>query len=125
MPDLRKAALLALAFALGTYAVGWWAVPVLGAVWGLVGSGSGRAGRTAALAAALGWAILLLWAGFQGPVLPLAGKLGQIFGVPGAVILLLTIAFPAVVGGSVGSLVAALRVSRDGEGESGTGNGER
>lgn len=92
--------LLALAFALATAVLGWWAVPVLGAVWGWVDWRSGRVALTAAAAAGVGWAMLLLWTAAQGPVAELAGKVGAVMSLPGWALILLTLVFAVILAGS-------------------------
>ncbi len=109
MPDLRRTAILALAFALATYAVGWWSVPVLGAVWGVVTPGGGRAGRTAALAAAAGWVLLLGWIGVRGPVLAVADVVGRILALPAPVLIAVTLLLPAALAGSAATLAGGWR----------------
>ena len=62
MNDTSRASLrivlLAIAFALGTWILGWWAVPLLGAAWGLLRRGTPRF-ATAFIAAALAGGALL------------------------------------------------------------------
>lgn len=93
--------LLAFAFALATAAFGWWTVPLLGVAWPMIaGPAASRAAATAALAAALGWLLLLVWAAAQGPVGPVASKVGGAMGMPGIMLVLVTLAFPALLAGT-------------------------
>jgi len=93
--------LLAFAFALATAAFGWWTVPLLGVAWPLIaGPAASRAAATAALAAALGWLLLLVWAAAQGPVGLLDAKVGGAMDMPGVVLVFVTLAFPALVAGT-------------------------
>jgi len=98
------------ALAVATAFLGWWSVPLLGGLWGLF-----RSPRSAALeagsAAAAAWAALLGFTALQGPVWYLAGTLGGIFRLPGPVVLLLTLVYPAVLAGAAAALVAALRAA--------------
>ena len=93
-PVAVRLVLLTAACIAGTAALGWWAVPVIGAAWGLVGRGTARPILTVATAALLAWAVLLIWSALSGPVASLAATLGAIAGVPGAVFVILTLALP-------------------------------
>jgi len=97
------------AIALGTAVLGWWAVPVVAAVWGLatpVGKGTWRC---AALAGSGAWALLLLFTATQGPVGELASKVGAVFALPGFAFVLITLLFPAVMAASAAELAGVLR----------------
>ena len=102
-------ALLALAFALATTTLGWWTVPVLGGVWGVVAAPWERPGRVAALAAGLAWAVLLVWGMLTAPSLLLAGKVGGVMGVPGAVLIAATVALPVVLAGTAAYFIAMVK----------------
>ncbi len=99
------------ALTVGNVLLGWWAVPVLGAVWG-AGAG-GRPGTVplAATAGAAAWALLFLWTAVVGPLDRMAEVLGRIFGVPGPITLLLALAFAALLAGSAAGAAAAVRRS--------------
>jgi hypothetical protein len=94
--SLARLILLAAAFALATAAIGWWTVPVVAALWGVMGGTLRRVSLTSALAAALGWGILLAWGAMRGPVAELAGKLGGVMQLPPFVLVAATIVFPAL-----------------------------
>jgi len=100
---------LTAAMLLGTIGLGWWTVPLLGAAWGASGPINRRLATSAALAGALAWALLLAGSAFGGPVGQLAGTLGGIFRLPGFIVILLTLLFPALLAGSAAALAAALR----------------
>ena len=106
--------LLALAFALGTFWFGWWAVPLLAALWGILtrGEASGAA-VAAALGALVAWATLLLWSAIRGPVSELAAALTGVMGVPAAALVVLTLLFPAALAWSASTVAqaAAARLS--------------
>ena len=106
-----KVVLFAELFAVATYALGWWTVPVLAAAWALA-SGHAKVARTAALCAALGWATLLILDVVKGPVDTMATRLGGVMGVPPFVLLLLTLIFPALLAWSAAALVSTLRGMR-------------
>lgn len=101
-----------------TIVLGWWSVPVLGGIWGIFRALPGRAALEAGLAAMLAWAALLVMTALEGPVWYLAGTLGGIFQLPGPLMLLLTIVFPAVLAAAAAALLAvaagALRSHREG-----------
>ena len=104
---LVKPLLLALAMGVGTWTLGWWAVPVIGAAWGLLQRGAARRGREAALAAAVAWAALLALDASAGALPRVATMLGGIFRMPGAVLLLVTLAFAATLAGTAAYVVGA------------------
>ena len=99
---------LVAAFVAGTAFVGWWAVPIVGAVYGLVAT-DGMPWLLTSLAASTAWALLLLLAAAtQGPVLELAGVVSGVFGLPGFAFIVLTLSFAALLAGSAGELAAVL-----------------
>jgi hypothetical protein len=104
-------AVLLVAFVLGTTFVAWWTVPVVAGVWGVVTAYDQKPWRSAAIAAAAAWALLLALSGARGPLLELARVLGGIFGLPGFAVVLLALVFPALLAWSASGLVSALRVT--------------
>jgi len=100
--------LLVILIALGTVIVGWWTVPVIAAVYGLVFPEKKHWLGTA-LAGLVAWGVLLDITWFQGPVLELAGKVGGVFSLPAPAFIALTLIFPALLAGSAGELTAAVR----------------
>ncbi|MBI4501489.1 MAG: hypothetical protein HY700_10040 [Gemmatimonadetes bacterium] len=102
--------LLTIAFVLVTHVFGWWAVPLLGAIWGLVGKDTVRPAIMAGVAAASAWALLLGWSGLVGPVGTLAAQLGALAAVPGVLFVGLTLVVPFLLAGSAAAatfLIAA------------------
>ena len=98
---------LVVVFGLGTVLLGWWTVPLAAAAWGvIVGRGAWGGAAAAALTA---WAILLIDKALAGPLTLLAGKLAGIFGLPGLVMFVLTLAFPAVVAAAAAETASVLR----------------
>ena len=104
MGRIARALLLAEAFAVATYGIGWWSVPIIAAAWALFSSDAKRA-RFAALCAAGGWATLLLLDAARGPVAAMASRLGGVIGVPSVVLLLVTLLFPALLAWSGAALM--------------------
>ena len=95
MRALLALLLLAAAFALGTWILGWWAVPLLGAAWGVMQRGRPRF-ATAFAAAALAWTLLLAWNAAGGAMGGLVTTLGGIFMMPGAALLAVTVLYGAL-----------------------------
>jgi len=99
--------MLVAAFALATF-FGWWGVPVLAAAWGWVARSQRAAPREAALAAALGWAALLVWDALRGPLAALASRLGATMQVPPAALILVTLLLAAALAWSAATLAGQL-----------------
>ena len=100
---------LVLAMAVGTALAGWWAVPVVAAVWLGLSPTTGSPVRRAMIGAALGWALLLGWTALQGPIGPLARRVGGLIWLPGWGLVLVTLLFPAALGGLVAVVIRAGR----------------
>jgi len=100
--------LLALAFAGGTYVIGWWALPLVGAVWGFIVR-ERWIGVRAGAAAAAGWGLLLAWTALTGPLAELAAKAAEIMGFSPAVWFTVTLVFAALAAGATAGLVSSLR----------------
>ena len=100
--------------AAGTRLLGWWTVPVLGALAPLVAAATGgepwapRHGRSvargAALAAVLGWAALLVWAGTGPQFETVTGLVRTLLKVPWPAVALLTLLLPALLAWSAAAL---------------------
>jgi hypothetical protein len=101
--------IVAAAMAALTWLVGWWAVPVVAA---FVGSvlyvRDGMAWRMA-LAAAMAWTLLLLVNAASGRLGVAATTLGGVLRVPGVVLVLITLAFPALLAWSAATVAVAVR----------------
>lgn len=95
MSKLVRYVLLAEAFAVATFGLGWWAVPIIAAAWGFFSTDPARV-RNVALAAALGWATLLILDAVRGPVSAMGTQLGAVMGLPPVVLYLVTLVFPAL-----------------------------
>ncbi len=92
-----QVAILSVAFALATVVLGWWAVPVLAGVWGVVARVDERPAVVAALGAGLGWILLLVWTAAQGPAGELAQRAAGVMGIPSALLFLITVLFPMMI----------------------------
>ena len=111
--DVLRIALLAVAFAIGTWVLGWWAVPLLGAVWGVLRRGMSRFGSAFA-AAAIAWAVLLAMNAHGGALDRLTTVMGGIFSMPGSLMLAVTVLYAAILAGcaaQVAGITAARRTA--------------
>jgi len=112
-------AVLVAAFALAAK-LGWWTVPLVGALWALLRPPLARPALTAALAAGLAW---LLWLTFdavrgEGALGTLATRLSGLLRLPVPVLFLVAILFPALLAWSAAALGGGLAgsfVSRSGD----------
>jgi hypothetical protein len=101
--QLLAIVVLALVMALGTAWIGWWVVPLFGAVWGVTRYGAYPA-ATAAVGGALAWMALLGITALRGPAGETSRVLGDAMGMPGWVPLVLTALFPAAVSAAAAQL---------------------
>jgi hypothetical protein len=108
MRTFVKFILLAEAFAVATYGLGWWVVPVLAVIWGLISRDPAKA-RFAALAAAVGWGTLLLLDVTRGPVGVMGSQLAGVMKLPGVALYLLTLIFPALLAWCAATLTPTIR----------------
>ena len=105
-----KAVLLAEAFAVATFGLGWWTVPVIAAAYAIASKNPHRA-HTAGLCALAGWATLLLLDAAKGPVGTMATRLGGVMSLPPVVLFIITLIFPALLAWSAAKLMQSLRGS--------------
>jgi hypothetical protein len=118
---------LAVVMALGTWWLGWWVVPVLGAAWGVARYGA-YPSATAAVAAALGWMLILGVQALRGPMGEVSRILASALDVPGWTPLLITALFPAGLAAASARLARCLLPLLEGAGaagHSGTSHAER
>jgi hypothetical protein len=94
--------------ALGTWTLGWWAVPAVALIAGLAGCEGGLVSAASATA----WLILLMADATSGSVPRVAGVLAGVMGLPPMAIFLVTLALPAVLGWSAALLGNAARSIR-------------
>jgi hypothetical protein len=100
---------LGVVVAVATWWIGWWTVPLVAAAWGAAQRGEGYPVATSAVAATLGWVLLLALRAGAGPVGDLSRKLGGILGVPGWVPLLAALVFPAALAAAGAALAGAIQ----------------
>lgn len=101
--------LLTAAFAAGTVAIGWWAVPIIGAAWGLAATPDKRPARIAGASALLAWAALLCVAMIGGPAMRVAESVGTIMTIGSGGFVLLTLLFPFALAATAAGMTSALR----------------
>lgn len=103
-----RVVLLALSFGIGTWILGWWAIPLFAAVGAVLARDVPHQAGAAALAAAIAWGALLAWSAIQGSVWAFARIAGGAMGVSGLLLILMTLAFPAALAGSAASVTRFL-----------------
>lgn len=106
---LLRGATVAVAAAVGTITFGWWTLPVIGAVRGVLPGRDRLRWVEAAAGAGLGWAALLAWAASRGPAADLSARVAAVFGLPAAALWMVTILFAALLAGSAAILTGGLR----------------
>jgi len=110
---LLQIVLLSVAVALATTVVGWWAVPLMAAIWGLVSRADERPALTASLAAGLGWGLLLIWTAGAGPIRVLASRAAGVMGISVLTLVALTVLFPMALAWSAALLGEVTRNAVD------------
>ena len=100
--------ILAMMVALGTWFLGWWTVPLLAAIAGALWWDHVHVARDVALGAAIGWAMLLGYAASGGRLVALARALGGVLYLPWPLLVVLALAFPALVAWSATTVSAAV-----------------
>ena len=100
---------LATIMAAGTWFAGWYAVPVIAAIYALLVRRS-YAPDEAALAALFAWGALLARAAAAPAFGTLLGRLGGIFPIPGSAVAVVTVAIAVLLAWSAARIVSALVV---------------
>jgi len=100
---------LTIVFAVATYFVGWLCVPAIGAVYAVAVRKPSASGE-AALAVLLGWGALLARVAMVPAFTTLLARLGGIFPVPGAGVVVLSLVFAMALAWSSARLVSAVVV---------------
>jgi hypothetical protein len=104
-----KFVLIAEAFSVATYALGWWTVPLLALACGLIIHLDRKPVIYATLCATAGWLMLLLLDAARGPLGEVASRFGGVMGFPPAALVVSTLLFPALLAWSASSIGAAVR----------------
>jgi hypothetical protein len=104
--------LLAAAMAVATAAFGWWAVPVIAALWGLIARRQRGTALAAGFAGMLAWAALLALDAVRGPMGPLAQSLGGLLSVKAIAVYAVTLALPGLLAVTAALLVRSVATAR-------------
>ena len=112
MMQLARLVLLATAFAVATYAVGWWAVPLVAAGYAAITTTQRGSAVLSGFAAMLGWGVLLAITSSRGPVGTLAAELGGVLQFRPIGVYAVTIAFPGLLAISAAVVARALASAR-------------
>ncbi len=100
--------LIALVVAVGTWLIGWPAVPAIALIAGIRARRYRTAPLLIGLGAMLGSTALLVLAAARGPVLDLAQRLGGVLQLPWLVVVGFTLLFPALLGWSAARVARGL-----------------
>lgn len=111
MMQLSRLVLLATAFALATFVAGWWAVPLVAAVYAAITTAQRSSALVSGVAAMLGWGALLAITASRGPIGTLAVELGGVLNLRPMGVYAVTLAFPGLLAISAAVVSRAL-VSR-------------
>lgn len=108
MPTIIRLILLALAFGAGTWAFGWWAVPAVAALWGLIARGANGSAVTAAVAAVLAWGAVLGFDAVGGRLGVLLARVAPLFTVPALALVGAALALAALLAWSAAATAGGL-----------------
>lgn len=100
---------LVAAIATCTWVVGWWMVPIVAAIWAWVRRDDVATPLLAGLAGMLGWGLLLLIASSGAPEGSVMTSVGRAMRVGPGALLVLTLAFPALLAAGAAGVVRAVR----------------
>lgn len=103
---------LLLALALGTWAFGWGAVVVVTGAWTWIRRSDSAVPLLSAIAAAVAWGGLLAVQALMGPTGRVAEVVGAALTVGAGPLVLLTIAFPALLAGATAGVVRGVGAAR-------------
>jgi hypothetical protein len=107
--SIVKFVLITEAFAVATFALGWWIVPVFALILGMTLDRDRGPVRYAALCAAAGWLSLLLLDAARGPLMELATRFAAVMKIPSSALIALTLLFPALLAWSAATIGKALK----------------
>jgi hypothetical protein len=108
MMQLSRFVLLATAFAIATFVAGWWAVPIVAAVYAAITTQQRSSALVSGISAMLGWGALLAITASRGPVGTLAVELGGVLQIRPFGVYAITIAFPGLLAISAAVVSRAL-----------------
>jgi hypothetical protein len=84
---------LGVAFAAGTFFVGWWSIPVIALAWGWLVGPTRRPATRSAAGAGLAWMGFLAYDAMRGPAGRLARTLGELLHLPAVGVIAITVFF--------------------------------
>jgi len=96
------------AFAAGTTAVGWWAVPVIAIVWAVLTRNERSHPLLVGFAAMWAWTELPAIAAMRGPVMELASVVGGVMSIGAAGAICVTLLYPGLVAAAAAGLTRGL-----------------
>jgi hypothetical protein len=97
--------MVTVALVAATAVSGWWGIGLAAFVWG---AWTGRA-RVVAVAAVCAWGSVLVWTAGSGALGRLIAEMGQLAMVPGCVLVVATLVFPAVLAWSAAVVGGGVR----------------
>lgn len=100
---------LLIALTLGTFAFDWFAVPVIAAAFAWIRREDAAVPVLSSLAGASSWMLLLALLSSRGPIADVARVVGEAMQVGAAPLLLLTLAFPALLAGAAAGVVRGIK----------------
>jgi hypothetical protein len=109
---LARLVLLTTAFAVATFALGWWAVPLVAAGYAAITTAQRGSAILSGFAAMLGWGALLAITASRGPVGTLAAELAGVLQLRPIGVYAVTIAFPGLLAISAAVVARALASAR-------------
>ena len=104
-----RSASIALVLAAATILLGWWAVPILACLGGLVLRPQAWDSARAALAAVVAWAAILAWTAATSPLAKLLHQLSSLMHLPGWALIAVTLVFPMLLAWSAWTLGREVR----------------
>lgn len=107
--SIVKFVLITEAFAVATFALGWWSVPVFAFMLGMTLDKERGPVRYAVVCAAAGWLSLLLLDAARGPLLSLASRFAGVMKVPSIILIAITLIFPALLAWAAATIGKALK----------------
>ncbi len=101
---ILRALLVGVVVALATWFLGWWSVPLTGAVYAMLRRGQDSAVLEAALGAMLAWGALLAWQTTHPAYGRLRDAISGVFPVPAFVLMIVAVLFAGLLAGAAARL---------------------
>jgi hypothetical protein len=95
-------------FALGTWILGWFAVPMLAMLWVIIEWPRRRLAIEAGLAAAAGWGALLVVTSTRAPLTEFSQRVAAVTGIRTQLLFAVTLVFPALLAWSAARVAEAV-----------------